>query len=195
MILEFCKEPRTVEEICKHIGVSFCQTAREGYIYPLVAKGELNNTSNSRIRRYKKYVTRGYGGTPVLTQSAVLEFCQTPKSRGEVCEHFGIPKFKDTAVIKTLLAEGKLVGNMPHSPTHNHQRFVSAGSDYPKTIQEAILSLCTTPKTRQEICDEVGLRWVIIYAEHMTKFIKQGKMRFENPDKPKSVNQRYIAVL
>ena len=194
LILEFCKEPRTSREICEAVGIGWHQRLRESYLYPLIEKGELQYTSTSRLRSVKKYVTTGYEEKPVPTQSAILEFCQTPRTRKEIQEHFEFKRFLGTGVIARLIDEGKLIGNMPHSPTHNLQKFVAASSELPKTIREALLQFCTTPKTKEEICDELGLRWIVIYAEYISGYIKSGIMRFEIPERPKMKKQRYITV-
>ena len=194
MILEFCKEPRTIDEITKHIKIAFHQRAREGYVYPLVEKGELCISAQSKLCNNKKYVTKGYEPAPIPTQAAILEFCQRPRTRKEIQSYFNLRRFKGSCNIAKLLNEGRLLGDMPHSPTNNSQKFVSADSDYPKTKREALLLFCRAPKTRAEIAEELGLRWVIIYEEYISDYIKSGKMMFEIPERPKSHNQRYITV-
>jgi len=215
MILEFCKEPRTVQEICEHISntpLKFgrsTQKTREGYLYPLIEKGLLAFTAQSKRSYYKKYVTVGYEETPIPSQANILDFCQVPRTRKEIREHFGLRVFKGSCNIAKLLAEGRLIGDRPHSPTHNFQKFISADSseldefqrfvcangDAPKTTREAILSFCRTPKTRLEVEQEMGLKWSYMFGEYIVKFLKEGKIRFETPNKPKLKTQRYITII
>ena len=194
MILEFCKEPRTIDEITKHVKIAFHQRARESYVYPLLEKGQLCMTGQTKRCFNNKYVTKGYEPTPIATQANILEFCQVPRTRKEIQEHFGLVRFKQSNNIRQLIDEGRLIADVPNYDTSMVVRFVSSDSTCPKTKREAILSFCRTPKTRAEISEEFGLRWVRLYDDYILPFIKSGKIRFEFPESPKCKNQRYITV-
>ena len=57
-----------------------------------------------------------------------------------------------------------------------------------------LLIFCKTPRTRQEICDYLGLSSVT-YAiqKHIIPLVESGKIKLSIPDKPKSPKQLYYS--
>ncbi len=57
-----------------------------------------------------------------------------------------------------------------------------------------LLVFCRTPRTRQEICEYLGLS-SITYAiqTHVIPLVESGKIKMSNPDKPKSPKQLYYS--
>ena len=57
-----------------------------------------------------------------------------------------------------------------------------------------LLIFCRTPRTRQEICNYLGLSSVT-YAiqKHITPLVKNGKIKLSIPDKPSSPKQLYYS--
>lgn len=61
--------------------------------------------------------------------------------------------------------------------------------------EESILSFCTTPRTRQEIADYIGVKSVAYAIKtHITPLVERGKIALTNPSRPKSPEQRYITI-
>ena len=61
------------------------------------------------------------------------------------------------------------------------------------TLQERLLDFCTTPRSRQEIADFLGIK-SISYAitRHITPLVRCGALHLRYPDRPKSSKQRYF---
>ena len=57
-----------------------------------------------------------------------------------------------------------------------------------------LLIFCRTPRTRQEICEYLGLS-SITYAiqTHVMPLVESGKIKMSNPDKPKSPKQLFYS--
>lgn len=56
-----------------------------------------------------------------------------------------------------------------------------------------LLEFCTTPRSREEIADFVGIKTVFYVVEHYVKpLLESGKLRMTMPEKPKSKWQRYV---
>ena len=59
---------------------------------------------------------------------------------------------------------------------------------------EDILSFCSTPRTRQEIADFLGVKSVAyVMKTYVAPLIEAGKIALSNPEHPKSPNQKYTA--
>ena len=56
-----------------------------------------------------------------------------------------------------------------------------------------LLDFCSSPRSREEIADFVGIKTVFYVVEHYVKpLINSGKLRMTIPEKPKSKLQRYV---
>ena len=62
-------------------------------------------------------------------------------------------------------------------------------------VTNDLLEFCRTPRTRQEICEYLGLS-SITYAiqTHVMPLVESGKIKMTNPDKPKSPKQLFYSV-
>ena len=59
---------------------------------------------------------------------------------------------------------------------------------------EDILSFCSTPRTRKEIADFMGVKSVAyVMKTYVAPLIEAGKIALSNPEHPKSPNQKYTA--
>ena len=58
----------------------------------------------------------------------LLEFCETPRSKGEIQEHLGIrsERYARQELIKPLLEGGRLVQTIPDKPSSPNRRYVRA---------------------------------------------------------------------
>lgn len=56
-----------------------------------------------------------------------------------------------------------------------------------------VLEFCSTPRSREEIADFVGVKTVFYVVEHYVKpLLETGQLRMTLPEKPKSKWQRYV---
>ena len=60
--------------------------------------------------------------------------------------------------------------------------------------ENRILEFCTTPRTILEIMEELGLKERKSARRHIKPLVEQGRLAMTLPDKPKSKNQKYIAI-
>lgn len=64
------------------------------------------------------------------------------------------------------------------------------------TGEPDLLAFCKTPRSRQEIADYLGVKTVFYVMQHYVKpLLESGQLAMTMPEKPKSRNQRYFAVL
>lgn len=70
----------------------------------------------------------GTGGQALDQAGRLLEFCETPRSRGEIQEYLGISseRFVRQELIKPLLESGRLRLTFPDKPRSPKQRYAKA---------------------------------------------------------------------
>lgn len=62
-----------------------------------------------------------------VSQTEVLNFCRTPRSREEIVKFVGLSQYYAMrTVVMPLVAEGKLSLSLPEKPKSRHQRYVTA---------------------------------------------------------------------
>ena len=60
-------------------------------------------------------------------------------------------------------------------------------------IAARILSFCSIPRTKKEICEHLGYNNLTYFTRsYLMPLIESGKIKMTIPDKPKSRNQKYI---
>ena len=58
-----------------------------------------------------------------------------------------------------------------------------------------LLAFCRTPRSRQEIADYIGVKTVFYVMKHYVEpLLQSGQLAMTIPEKPKSRNQKYVAV-
>lgn len=57
---------------------------------------------------------------------------------------------------------------------------------------ESVVEFCSTPRTRAEIVDFIGKSKNYVMSKIVNPLVKGGKLRMTIPDKPKSLNQRFV---
>jgi ATP-dependent DNA helicase RecG len=75
----------------------------------------------------------------------------------------------------------------------NDYVFVQAGADK-KDMSAALLAYCRIPRTREELVAFTGFSQYYTISKLMQPLIDAGKIRLTIPEKPKSRNQRFVAV-
>lgn len=59
LILEFCKEPRSLKEIMDYTSLNHRETFMNNYLYPLLESGKIEKTIPEQPRnRNQKYITK-----------------------------------------------------------------------------------------------------------------------------------------
>ena len=97
------------------------------------------------------------------------------------------PKFIEGDIFTTVIPlTNELI---VHETTHNR---ILNNYDPTQDRTHQILSFCTTPKSRQEIQDYLGIRDIKHFRENILKpLIKSNKLQLTEPSKPMSPNQKY----
>lgn len=106
-VLKYCKEPRTMKEILKHLKLSCSTGLGKRILRPLIAEGKLrfryqNNGSN---QQYVNSETK----LNFISEESLIEFCKTPRLVKEIREHFNITIAVYQGMAKSLRDTGKLV--------------------------------------------------------------------------------------
>ena len=64
-----------------------------------------------------------------------------------------------------------------------------------RSLDERIIMLCRTPKSREEIAAELGFSSIsYMISKYVRPLLDTGRMTSTIPDRPKSKNQKYVAV-
>ena len=155
-ILEFCRVPRKSKEIYAFLGMTTNAYLMRTYIKPLVANGRLKLT----IPNYASNIQRYVNAESVLlipTDEAILDFCKEPRTKKEIAQYFEMTYFVARKHYDPLIASGKLIGDMPHAPKSNWQKFVAADIGFVQSRDETVMQFCQTPKSRKEIAEHFGI--------------------------------------
>ena len=64
----------------------------------------------------------------------------------------------------------------------------------PDQIESKILELCTTARSALEITDNLRIKGRKTVSRYIRKLLNEGKIAMTSPEKPKSKNQKYIAI-
>lgn len=57
-----------------------------------------------------------------------------------------------------------------------------------------ILTVCTEPKSKQEIAELLGYKSIKSIKAEMEKLLNENRLTMTIPDKPKSKNQKYVVI-
>jgi len=63
----------------------------------------------------------------------------------------------------------------------------------PEIIKKWILELCKTPRSANELANELKLNRVYLVINYLKKMVREGKLRRTNPA-PRARNQKYYTV-
>ena len=91
---------------------------------------ETRDTFTARLYNLPEGTTVSSDGTEQLSKEAVIAFCDLPRSRREVADHFGVNvSYVAHAYLNPLADEGVLVRSLPDKPRSKRQRY-AAGRDH-----------------------------------------------------------------
>lgn len=168
-VLEYCKEPRNLNEIKKILELdTTIESVRRYFLNPLLRAGKLkyahSYTKHSRQRYLNAEIKitsemieeiRLRSKTVQERQQMILEFCKVPKSIKEIIKHIGTTSAMK--YVKPLMKEGKIKYTMPHIPYYLNQKYINAEIDYEVLSEEGIIEFCKTPRTKKEIVEHFNL--------------------------------------
>ena len=191
-ILEYCREPRTGQEIIEFLGLEYRQWSKNKYIRPLLENGKLK----TMLPRYEVHPKQRYINAEVEiaipTDEAIIEYCKVPRRKKEIREHFGLKVFQVKSHVDPLIADGRLKGTEPNNPQNYWQRYVSAEYEL-LTLDEIILDFCKEPRTRQEIAERTGIN-IDHMKESLEPLIDSSKLKMTIPAIPTSTCQKFVVA-
>lgn len=103
-ILEFCKQPRGIKEIEKHIETT---NARQ-YVKQLVEQGKLNFTFPDIPSYLKQQYINAEIEYKAFTDQDVIDYCETPRTKAEIQNHFNLSIAMRKGVLQRLFNQGKI---------------------------------------------------------------------------------------
>lgn len=163
-ILEYCKQPRTIEEIRREIGFdTTTDSIRRCILNPLMKIGRLKYFFEYKCHAGQRYINADIEVTKQMIarvkdekntlareyKNKILKFCKTPKGIKEIEKHI----HSKTALqyIRELIADNKLKLTHPDIPTYCQQRYFNAEFDYPQFTDQGVVEYCKEPRTKAEI--------------------------------------------
>jgi hypothetical protein len=125
IIMDFCKEPRTRQEIAEQAGINIDHLKQ--YLNPLLDGGKLKMTIPAIPTSTCQRFVIADNDTATMSEESLIEFCATPRSKIEIMVHFS---YNTNQGMKTLLGklikEKKLVYLNPEMPMCRWQKYVKA---------------------------------------------------------------------
>ena len=192
-LLEFCKEPRSINDIKDFLGLKTINQASWRFTRPLVKQGKLRFTIPSNpCHLLQRYVNTAVEDTPELQEKIklvsksvsnlaleekVLEFCKDPRTLQEIAKHLNInhSSLVKKRTVKPLLNEGKLKLRYPHDPLYQYQEYMVIDCDTMQLTQDNIINFCKTPRYKNEIRDCFKLN-VRLARRFINPLVESGKL-------------------
>lgn len=101
------------------------------------------------------------------------------------------PEFLDSG------AEFSVILRMGKRKSKDHKEHFRGDGSFesnPQSKMEAVRAFCTSPKTRQEIADFLGVKPYYAARRYINPLVESGVLKLTIPDKPRSKNQRYVKL-
>lgn len=163
-IIEFCKEPRSIEEIKEYTKLENSIDTIRGYtLKPLIMSGRLKYTHEYKCHYNQRYIDARVEVTQEMLDNIkakadtltperiekILDFCKTPKGLREIEEC--IQTKNALQYVRKLVMEGKLKLTHPDIPSYLKQKYFNAESNCEQFTDQAVADYCIEPRTKQEI--------------------------------------------
>jgi hypothetical protein len=124
-------------------------------------------------------------------KEAIIEFCNTPKSRGDIRELLGIKTdLADDKFINSLVRSGRLFYTVPEVPPSPQQHFVNANAKRYVKSNEAVLKFCDTPRRSEDIAKFIGVEYGAARRNYLRPLVESGRLKRTEPEG--SAYQRYV---
>lgn|GEM_PF-5409097 len=125
-ILEFCRTPRTSDEIGELINVGTKYRVTSDYLRPLIKSGKICLTipefPTSNFQRYVNVENADI----IPSESAILEYCKIPRTNQEIGSYFGMCPYHQKILIQRLLKSKKLVESGQRKRMTDKQKYISS---------------------------------------------------------------------
>jgi hypothetical protein len=192
-VLTFCRTPKYLHEIGEHFGVSRKCDGIKLFIAPLIESGRLKSvyaleTCGTHLQYYTVDTE-----VAVLTDENLLAFCNVPRGKKEICEHFSAKIWTIKKYLYRLVASEKLKYLIPAEPSNENQKYMIMACDAPILTDGAICAFCETPKTKAEVAEHFGLPKTHIHYV-LGRLIKEGRLFYTRPEQPAYRWQSFVAV-
>jgi hypothetical protein len=192
-VLAFCRTQKYLHEVGEHFGISRKRDGIKLFIAPLVESLRLKSYYNAdTCGTHLRYYTADKDNA-VLTDEAVLEYCAVPRGKKEIREHFNAKIWTVKTMLNRLLKGGKLKYLIPAEPANKNQKYMIPQCAAPTLTDDAILSLCETPKTKAEVAAYFGLPKTHIHYV-LGRLIKEERLAYTYPDNLANRWQGYVTV-
>ena len=190
--LNFCKVPRTVGEIKDYIGLASYDIVRKRAIQPLIDQGKIKllYPHNPLYKKQKFVISESVVGFPPFTEKEIIAFCETPRSKEEIKNHFGIKQDLLYKVLNPIIGVGKLsytkcvkIGkSIIHPKLVKNDNPQAVTIVRPKPTDEEIIEFCKTPRHSFELSQE------FVFSSHTCKkivdrLIRVGKLIYTEDTK------------
>ncbi len=194
-ILEFCKQPRSLDEIKEYTKLGTTKDAvRRHFINPLIRDGRLKYTHDYKCHLHQKYINSQVEVTPEMLiniqekdntltpkrMEMILELCKEPKGIREIEKHIGSKTA--SKYVAELIKQGKLKFTIPSSPYSNKQKYINSEIEY-QTYEECdIIEFCREPRTKSEIAEHFNMTTGIRFRM-IKKLLEKGLIDYTEESK------------
>lgn len=208
-ILEFCKQPRSLDEIKEYTKLGTTKDAvRRHFINPLIRDGKLKYTHNYKCHLHQRYINSQVKVTPEMLinihetadkltpkrMEMILELCKEPKGIREIEKYIGSTSARE--YVAELMKQGKLKFTIPSSPYSNKQKYINSEIEY-QTYEECdIIEFCREPKTKSEIAKQFNMT-ECIRKRMVKRLLEQGLIDYTEESKKLGLydgNRRLIKI-
>lgn len=208
-ILEFCKQPRSLDEIKEYTKLGTTRDAvRRHFINPLIRDGRLKYTHNYKCHYNQRYINSQVEVTPEMLiniqetadkltpkrMEMILELCKEPKGIREIEKHIGSTAARE--YVAELMKQGKLKFTIPSSPYNNKQKYINSEIEY-QTYEECdIIEFCREPRTKSEIAKQFNMT-ECVRKRMVKRLLEQGLIDYTEESKKLGIydgNRRLIKI-
>ncbi len=194
-LLEYCRLPRSIVDLKEFLGINNKKDIQARFTKPLLRCGKLKfiypETPKSNLQRYlnadieissdmeEAICQLSKTNKHLELERRTLEFCQAPRSLGEIKSYLGLAGYDTTRkrAIQPLLDQGKIKLMYPHDPFYKMQKYVVSDSElgYAPFTADEIMAYCTIPRSKEEIGNHFAVGQDLLYKV-LDSLIKQGKL-------------------
>lgn len=208
-ILEFCKQPRSLDDIKEYTKLGTTKDAvRRHFINPLIRDGRLKYTHNYKCHYNQRYINSQVEVTPEMLiniqetadkltpkrMEMILELCKEPKGIREIEKHIGSTSARE--YVAELMKQGKLKFTIPSSPYNNKQKYINSEIEY-QTYEECdIIEFCREPRTKSEIAKQFNMT-ECVRKRMVKRLLEQGLIDYTEESKKLGIydgNRRLIKI-
>ena len=163
-IVEFCKEPRSIEEIKEYTKLENAIDTIRGYtLKPLIRSGRLKYTHAYNAFYCQRYIDARVEVTQQMLdgikakadrvaneyKQRILTFCKVPRGIREIEKH--IQSKTAPLYVRELVEDGKIKLTHPDIPSYLKQKYFNADNEFEQFTDQSVVDYCIEPRTKFEI--------------------------------------------